>query len=79
MGRIKVGILHDAQNGLRGYKELVVWFNEHFGSEVKYHTMNQFVKRKFGALSKVARKSHVRKDPQSAMAFKKTSRRSVRI
>lgn len=70
--------LHDAQNGLRGYTELVAWFNDHFATEVKYHTMNQFVKRKYGALCKTARKSHVKKEAQAVEAFKKTSRPSAR-
>lgn len=70
--------LHDAQNGLRGYTELLAWFNTHFATEVKYHAMNKFVKRNYGALCKTARKSHVEKDPEAVAAFKKTSRTSVR-
>ena len=70
--------LHDAQNGLRGFKELVAWFNEHFGTDVKYQTMNKFVKRNYGASCKVARKSHVKKDPLAVEALKKTSRLSAR-
>lgn len=70
--------LHDAQNDLRGYTELVAWFNDRFATEVKYQTMNQFVKRKYGARCKVARKSHVKKEVRAVEAFKKTSRSSAR-
>ena len=66
--------LHDPQNGLRGFTELLAWFNAEFGAQVKYHAMNKFVKRNYGALCKVARKSHVKKDPEAVGAFKKTSR-----
>ena len=71
--------LHDPRNGLRGYTELVAWFNAHFGTEVKYKTLNQFVNRNFGASCKVARKSHVKKDAQAVETFKKTSSTSAPI
>lgn len=69
--------LHDPGNGLRGFTELVAWFNAEFGQQVRYQTMNQFVKRNFGALCKTARKSHVKKDPEAVAAFKKTSSSAV--
>jgi hypothetical protein len=40
--------------------------------------MNKYVKRNFGAQCKVARKSHVKKDPDAVAAFKKTSGDSAR-
>jgi len=70
--------LHDPQNGLRGYTELVAWFNAKFDTQVKYQAMNKFVKRNYGALCKTARKSHVKKDVGSVVAFKKTSSTSAR-
>lgn len=70
--------LHDPQNGLRGYTELVAWFNAQFDAQVKYHAMNKFVKRNYGALCKTARKSHVKKDAGAVVAFKKTSSTSAR-
>jgi ABC-type taurine transport system substrate-binding protein len=33
--------------------------------------------RKFGTSIKVARKSHIKKDPEAVEAFKKTSRKSA--
>lgn len=70
--------LHDPQNGLRGYTELVEWFNARFDAQVKYHAMNKFVKRNYGALCKTARKSHVKKDAEAVQVFKKTSSTSAR-
>lgn len=70
--------LNDPSNGLRGFTELVAWFNAEFGEQVRYKTMNQFVKRNYGALCKTARKSHVKKDPAAVEAFKKTSSSAVR-
>ena len=70
--------LHEPENGLRGFTELLAWFNEEFNEEVNYSTMNKFVKRNYGARCKVARKSHVKKDPEAVAAFKKTSSSAVR-
>lgn len=65
--------LHEPSNGLRGFTELLAWFNVQFNEQVNYSTMNKFVKRNYGARCKVARKSHVKKDPEALAAFKKTS------
>lgn len=71
--------LHDPRNGLRGYTELVAWFNTEFGTAIPYKTLNQLANRNFGAMCKTARKSHVKKDPEAVQAFKKkTSRSSAR-
>jgi len=70
--------LHEPGNGLRGFTELLAWFNDKFNEEVNYSTMNKFVKRNYGAQCKVARKSHVKKDPEAVAAFKKTSSSAVR-
>jgi len=61
--------LREPGNGLRGFTELLAWFNGQFNEEVNYSTMNKFVKRNYGAQSKVARKSHVKKDPVAFTAF----------
>lgn len=63
--------LHDPRNGLRGYTELVAWFNTTFGTAIPYKTLNQLANRNFGAMCKTARKSHVKKDPVAVQAFKK--------
>ncbi|MBL0126269.1 MAG: hypothetical protein IPP83_02185 [Flavobacteriales bacterium] len=63
--------LREPGNGLRGFTELLAWFNKRFNEEVNYSTMNKFVKRNYGAQCKVARKSHVKKDPEAITALKK--------
>lgn len=69
--------IHDPRNGLPGFMELMHWFEERFGEPINYKTLNGYVKRKWGAQVKTARKSHVAKDPIAAEAFKKTSGRPV--
>lgn len=71
--------LNDPANGIRGYTELMAWFNERFDADIKYKTLNGYVKRKYGALCKTARKSHVNKDPDALEAFKKTSSPNVLV
>ena len=70
--------VHDPRNGIQGFVELMRWFEASFGEPINYKTLNGFVKRKYDAQVKTARKSHVKKDPAAAEAFKKTSRRAVR-
>jgi transposase len=65
--------LEDPNNGLRGYVELVEWIRENFSKEMKYNTLLKYAMREFGSSVKVARKSHVKKDPVAVAAFKKTS------
>lgn len=69
--------IHDPQNGVAGFMELMYWFEERFGQPINYKTLNGYVKRKYGAQVKTARKSHVLKAPMAAEAFKKTSPRTV--
>lgn len=70
--------LHDPRNGITGFIELMYWFEESFGEPIKYKTLNGYVKRKYGARVKTARKSHLKKDPDAVEAFKKTSSGSAR-
>jgi transposase len=65
--------LCDPENGLRGYVELQRWVEDELGVKIKYTTLNEYVKRHFGAKIKTARKSHIHKDGQAVEAFKKTS------
>lgn len=65
--------LNDPRNGLVGYKELQAYISEKFIKDINYHTVNKYVKRKFGAKLKVARKSHVNKNEESVSEFKKKS------
>jgi transposase len=70
--------LNDSNNGLRGYVELLDWATSAFKKEIKYNTLLKYTNREFGASVKVARKSHVKKDPNAVLAFKKTSGNSVK-
>lgn len=65
--------LNDSKNGLRGYVELLDWFESTFKKEIKYNTLLKYTNREFGASIKVARKSHIKKDQEAVVAFKKTS------
>lgn len=70
--------LNDSKNGLRGYVELLDWVENTFKKEIKYNTLLKYANREFGASVKVARKSHVKKDPELVSAFKKTSLKSAK-
>lgn len=70
-------MIHDPRNGIQGFMELMHWFEDHFGEPINYKTLNGYVKRKYHAQVKIARKSHIAKDPLAAEAFKKTSRSAV--
>ncbi len=70
--------LYDPANGLQGFMELMYWFEDSFGEPINYKTLNGYVKRKYGAQVKTARKSHVKKDPAAVQAFKKTSNYSAK-
>ncbi|MBS1651136.1 MAG: winged helix-turn-helix domain-containing protein [Bacteroidetes bacterium] len=67
--------LKDPRNGLAGYIELQEWIEQEFKKEVKYNTLLKYAIRHFNTKVKVARKSHVKKDPQAVEAFKKTLRK----
>lgn len=60
-------------DGFTSFKELQQWVNDHYVKDIKYVTINSYVKRHFGAKLKVARKSHINKKPEEGEAFKKTS------
>lgn len=66
--------LHSPKDAFTSYVDLVHWITENYIPEgVNYQTINSYVKRKFGAKIKVARKSHIKKDDQAVDSFKKTS------
>lgn len=64
--------LSDAHDGFRSYEELRQWLEKNFLPGIKYHAVNKYVKRRFNVKLKVARKSHIQKDPKAVKAFKKT-------
>jgi transposase len=69
--------LHNPTNGLRGYVELQEWLSQEFGAQIKYNTLLKYCGRHFGSKSKVARKSHVKKDLEAVEHLKKTSDRTA--
>jgi transposase len=69
--------LHDPKNGLQGYVELKSWYEATFNKEIKYNTLLKYCIRKFKSSCKVARKSHIKKDPEAGERLKKTSVHSV--
>jgi len=71
--------LYEPTNGLRGYVELQDWIDQEFGKQIKYNTLLKYCGRHFGSKSKVARKSHVKKDLQAVEDLKKTSDASAAI
>lgn len=58
----------------RSYIEAQEWINREFGLDMGYHAVNKYLKRRFGAKLKVARRSHVDKDPAAPAVFKKPFR-----
>ncbi len=82
-GGYKKGVINEATDkaiGLRlnnateaptSFKELQQWVDEHYIPGINYQTLHKYVKRRYGAKLKVARKSHVKKDTQAVEAFKK--------
>jgi transposase len=70
--------LNNPTNGLRGYVELQDWIHQEFGKSIKYNTLLKYCGRNFGSKSKVARKSHIKKDLQAVEDLKKTLVKSVK-
>ena len=66
--------LHSPKDAFTSYVDLISWITDNYIPDgVKYQTINSYVKRKFGAKIKVARKSHINKNDAAVENFKKTS------
>lgn len=70
--------LHNAENGLRGYKELQEWVKSELKNDISYNTLLKYCTKHFGSKVKVARKYHAKKDEESVITFKKTLRNSAK-
>jgi len=70
--------LKDPGNGLRGYIELLDWVETEFKKQIKYNTLLKYSIKHFGSKIKTARKSHIKKNKEAVVAFKKTSVKSVK-
>ena len=66
--------LHSPKDAFTSYVDLMSWITDNYIPDgVNYQTINSYVKRKFGAKIKVARKSHINKNDAAVDNFKKTS------
>ena len=65
--------LNNSTSPLQGYTDAVLWIEQEFGYQIKYHTVRAFMIRNFGTKLKVPRKSHYKKDEVAFETFKKTS------
>ncbi len=63
--------LSSPTEGFTSYWEVQQWLKDSFGIEMNYHAVYKFLRRNFGVKLKVARKSHVHKDPAAEAFFKK--------
>lgn len=70
--------LNDPQNGLQGYVELKDWIEKETGKIFNYNTLLYYCIRNFKSSVKIARKSHVKKDENQGISFKKTSEESAK-
>ena len=66
--------LSSPTEGFTSYGEVQQWLEDTFGIEIKYSALYQFLKRNFKVKLKVARKSHVHKDPAAEAVFKNAAR-----
>lgn len=59
--------------GFSSYGEIVEWLKQECGLELKYNTVNRFVREKLKAKLKVPRPVSAKQKPGAVEAFKKTS------
>ncbi len=62
------------KNAFTSFGQAQAWLKEELGIDKKYHAVNKYLKRNFGAKLKVGRKSHVKKDEAAVAVFKKPAR-----
>ena len=66
--------ISNPKNAFTSFGDAQTWLKEELGIDKKYHAVNKYLKRNFGAKLKVGRKSHVRKDEAAVAVFKKPIR-----
>lgn len=69
--------LNNPKEGFKSFKEAQQWINEQFGLTMEYQAVNKYLKRKFGVKLKVARKSHIDKDPAAIAVFKNAAGEAI--
>lgn len=70
--------LNNPEGAFTSFKDLQQWVDTNFIKGINYNSLRHYVKKNFGAKLKVARKSHVKKDKEAGLAFKKTSAGSAK-
>jgi transposase len=65
--------LFDAQNCFLSYKEALDWLNTTYDFQMKYEWFRGYLIKHFKTKLKVPRKSHVQKDEEEVISFKKTA------
>lgn len=63
----------DSPEGFSSYRAIVGWLEQECGIEVKYDTVNRFVREKLKAKLKVPRPQSLKQADQAVAGFKKTS------
>jgi transposase len=63
----------NSEEGFSSYKAIVEWLKHECGLEVKYNTVNRFVRQKLKAKLKVPRPVSLNQRPGAIEGFKKTS------
>lgn len=61
------------EEGFGSYGEIVEWLKQECGLEVKYNTLNRFVREKLNAKLKVPRPVSAKQHPEAVETYKKTS------
>lgn len=65
--------LSQPKEAFTSFKAAALWINQQFGTNKGYHAVNKYIKRNFGASLKVGRKSHILRDAEAEVLFKKPS------
>ncbi len=63
----------DSEDCFLSYKEALDWLNVTYGLQMKYGWFREYLKKHFKTKLKVPRKSHVKKNEQEVISFKKTT------
>jgi len=66
--------LNNPRDAFRSFVEVQQWLQEQWGIQIKYTALHNFIRSRFGAKLKVARKSHIHKSEVLVEDFKKTTR-----
>ena len=64
--------VNDPNNPFLGYWDAQNWVKEHYGVDVKYQRIREYLIQHFKTKLKTPRKSHYKKDEEAEKAFLKT-------